>query len=156
MFILLFLFWLLMISSVTLETVIFGICLSALLYFLMYKLFGITPKKEIQRICLWWYAPAYAFLMMWEVLKANIAAVKVVFCKKLQTTPVVVHYTPKLKSEFAKTVLANSITLTPGTISLSVEDGVFTVHALNQSFADGLVGWTCEKFLQKIERKLGI
>ena len=38
------------------------------------------------------------------------------------------------------TTLANSITLTPGTVTLNVtDDGLYEVHALNQGFADGLL-----------------
>ena len=50
MFILLFLFWLMMMGSITTEIVIFGLLISAAIYFLMYKLFGITPKKELRYI----------------------------------------------------------------------------------------------------------
>ena len=54
MFILLFLFWLMMMGSITTEIVIFGLLISAAIYFLMYKLFGITPKKELRYISLAW------------------------------------------------------------------------------------------------------
>ena len=54
-----------------------------------------------------------------------------------------------------RNVFANSITLTPGTISVEVIGDVFTVHGLESSFADGLDDWVVLKFLMKIERKLG-
>ena len=137
MFILLFLFWLMMMGSITTEIVTFGLLISAAIYFLMYKLFGITPKKELRYISLAWYAPMFLFLMLREVIKANLAVLKVIF------------------SGTKHPVFANFITLTPGTISVEVTGDVFTVHGLESSFADGLDDWVVLKFLMKIERKLG-
>lgn len=153
MFILLFLFWLLLIGSITAETVVFGVLLSAVIYYLMYRLFGITPKKELRHICLLWYAPAFGLLMVWEVIKANIAVVKAIFGGKRRS--VIVKKTFPLKTEFARSILANSITLTPGTITVDVADTTFTVHGLNESFAEGLDDWSVLRLLIHIERKLG-
>lgn len=155
MFILLFLFWLMMMGSITTEIVIFGLLISAAIYFLMYKLFGITPKKELRYISLAWYAPMFLFLMLWEVIKANLAVLKVIFSGTKHPESVIVARRFPLVTEFARNVLANSITLTPGTISVEVTGDVFTVHGLESSFADGLDDWVVLKFLMKIERKLG-
>lgn len=155
MFILLFLFWLMMMGSITTEIVIFGLLISAAIYFLMYKLFGITPKKELRHISLAWYAPMFLFLMLREVIKANLAVLKVIFSGTKHPESVIVTRRFPLVTEFARNVLANSITLTPGTISVEVTGDVFTVHGLESSFADGLDDWVVLKFLMKIERKLG-
>ena len=155
MFILLFLFWLMMMGSITTEIVIFGLLISAAIYFLMYKLFGITPKKELRYISLAWYAPMFLFLMLREVIKANLAVLKVIFSGTKHPESVIVTRRFPLVTEFARNVLANSITLTPGTISAEVTGDVFTVHGLESSFADGLDDWVVLKFLMKIERKLG-
>lgn len=155
MFILLFLSWLMMMGSITTEIVIFGLLISAAIYFLMYKLFGITPKKELRYISLAWYAPMFLFLMLREVIKANLAVLKVIFSGTKHPESVIVTRRFPLVTEFARNVLANSITLTPGTISVEVTDDVFTVHGLESSFADGLDDWVVLKFLMKIERKLG-
>ena len=155
MFILLFLFWLMMMGSITTEIVIFGLLISAAIYFLMYKLFGITPKKELRYISLAWYAPMFLFLMLREVIKANLAVLKVIFSGTKHPESVIVTRRFPLVTEFARNVLANSITLTPGTLSVEVTDDVFTVHGLESSFADGLDDWVVLKFLMKIERKLG-
>ena len=155
MFILLFLFWLMMMGGITVEIVIFGLLLSAAIYFLMYRLFGITPKKELRYICLVWYTPSFLFLILWEVVKANLAVVKVIFSGTKRPESVIVTRRFPLVTEFARNVLANSITLTPGTISVEVNDDAFTVHGLEASFADGLDDWVVLRFLMKIERKLG-
>ena len=97
----------------------------------------------------------FLFLMLWEVIKANLAVLKVIFSGTKHPESVIVTRRFPLVTEFARNVLANSITLTPGTISVEVTGDVFTVHGLESSFADGLDDWVVLKFLMKIERKLG-
>lgn len=154
MFILMFLFWLLLMGNATLTTILFGLAVSAAVYFLMYKLFGITPVKELKRIFLLWYVPAFILLIIAEVIKANISVLKLIF-KSSKPHSVIVTKRFPLKTEFARAVLANSITLTPGTISVDVNDGVFTVHALDASLAEGLESWNVIRFLRRAERKMG-
>ena len=55
-----------------------------------------------------------------------------------EISPRVVRFTTRLKSDFAKFVLGNSITLTPGTVTVKIEQGVFTVHAISAKTASGL------------------
>ena len=63
--------------------------------------------------------------------------------------PQMVRFRTSLRSEFARYVFANSITLTPGTVTLSVEGDKFVVHAISQKVADELPG-EMEKRLAKI------
>lgn len=154
MFILMFLFWLLLMGNATLTTILFGLAVSAAVYFLIYKLFGVTPAKELKKIFLFWYVPAFILLIISEVIKANISVLKIIFRGRKPSSVIVTKRFP-LKTEFARAVLANSITLTPGTISVDVNGGVFTVHALDASLAEGLDGWNVIKFLRRAERKMG-
>ena len=54
--------------------------------------------------------------------------------------PHIIKFKTRLKSEMALTAFANSITLTPGTITVDIKDGYFYVHALDRSLADSLPG----------------
>ena len=63
--------------------------------------------------------------------------------------PQMVRFRTSLRSEFARYVFANSITLTPGTVTLSVEGDKFVVHAISQKVADELPG-EMEKRVAKI------
>jgi multicomponent Na+:H+ antiporter subunit E len=57
-----------------------------------------------------------------------------------------------LRTEFGRTLLANSITLTPGTLTLEVGDeGIFTVHALTIAAARDVVEWPLIKWLHMLE-----
>lgn len=62
--------------------------------------------------------------------------------------PQVLHFKTRIKSEIGQVVFANSITLTPGTITIQVENGEFLVHALNSTFAEGLPGKMEERLLR--------
>ena len=52
--------------------------------------------------------------------------------------PQILTFKTKLESDISSVTLANSITLTPGTITIDIKDGVFYVHALSKKVADDL------------------
>ena len=77
----------------------------------------------------------YIILLIIEILKANINAVKMIFSSRYELEPVMITFQSPLKSEFLNVILANSITLTPGTITVSMENGMFVVHCLAKELA---------------------
>jgi len=64
--------------------------------------------------------------------------------------PQVVGFKTKLKSDISLVTLANSITLTPGTITMDIVDGHFYVHALSQKVADDLLTGEMERRVARI------
>ena len=70
---------------------------------------------------------------------------------RYQVEPQLVHFTSDLKSEMAKVILANSITLTPGTITVSLEGSDFYVHCLDREFAEGMEHSVFVELLEKME-----
>ncbi len=66
--------------------------------------------------------------------------------------PTIVTFKTKLKSNIARVALANSITLTPGTITIRIEDDVFYVHAISRKAAAGLPGEMEERLARIFER----
>ena len=84
----------------------------------------------------------YAFWLLWEILKANVYVLKLSLSPKLhqKIDPQIVRFKCDLKSEFAKYVLANSITLTPGTVTVQILDDEFVVHAISDETAKSLPG----------------
>ena len=65
--------------------------------------------------------------------------------------PIIVKFRTSLKSDFTRMLLANSITLTPGTITISLEDDENTIHCLDTSLAEGLENSDFEKALKKLD-----
>ena len=74
--------------------------------------------------------------LMWEIIKANIDVALIIIKPKLQITPTMFRSPASQKTEVAQVTYANSITLTPGTISVAVADGMVEVHALTAKSAD--------------------
>lgn len=65
-----------------------------------------------------------------EIVKANVDVVRAVLSPDLVVTPTIVKVPLNQKTDLGRTMFANSITLTPGTVSMSVKDGEIVVHAL--------------------------
>ena len=70
---------------------------------------------------------------------------------KYDVEPAVVKFKSSLKSERARVALANSITLTPGTVTVRLQFDEFTVHCLDKSLAEGLNDSIFVKLLERIE-----
>jgi multicomponent Na+:H+ antiporter subunit E len=80
-----------------------------------------------------------AFYWMWlggEIFKANIAVARAILKIDLDLTPRMTRVRFDQKTDFGKTIFANSITLTPGTVTVAVEEGEFVVHALLEAMTD--------------------
>jgi multicomponent Na+:H+ antiporter subunit E len=71
-----------------------------------------------------------------EIFKANIAVVRLALAPDLNIKPVLTRVAADHGSDLARTTFGNSITLTPGTVTVEVEPGGFLIHALDESFAD--------------------
>jgi len=75
--------------------------------------------------------------LFWEIVKANVDVTRRVL-GLAGISPTIVRIKATQKTELGHVIYANSITLTPGTVTLAVEDGVMIVHALTRGAADGL------------------
>lgn len=97
--------------------------------------------RESQPLNLTFTIPTYWLWLIKEVVLANIAVAKCVWSGSKSINPSVIRVKANQKTDLGKVIYANSITLTPGTISIDFEDDVITVHALtNDSAADLLTG----------------
>jgi len=74
------------------------------------------------------YFVQYFFVFLRALIKANFDVARRVINPKLPINPGIVSFETKLNNDFAKMVLANSITLTPGTLTIDVIDKTFYVH----------------------------
>ena len=151
MYLLLFLFWLILMGKVTTEIVIFGIGLTVLIGIMMYVLFDYTPKKEISYLIRVPLFVVYIFVLIREIIIANINVMQVITNKEIKIEPTLVTFRSGLRTSFGRFMLANSITLTPGTISVNVKDDVFTVHCLSTAFLDVSESSPFITYIKKLE-----
>ncbi len=151
--VLFFVFWIILNGKITLEICIFGVVISALVFLFAWKFLGYSLKKEIKGYRFIGMYLVYAGIVIREIFKANFDVMKIVLKRKYKPEPQLVTFSTELKSEGLRVALANSITLTPGTISVSLEDNKYIVHCLDKSFAEGLDDSCFVKYLMKIEAK---
>lgn len=81
---------------------------------------------------------AYIPWLVKEILKANLAVMRVVLHPKLPISPTLVRFRGMQKTDLGRVIFANSITLTPGTITVGVAGENLSVHALVSGFVDGM------------------
>lgn len=100
---------------------------------------------------------AFAFLkyvpwITWEVVKANLHVFKLAMTKAgyEEMAPRVVTFKTYLKTDFAKFVLANSITLTPGTITMLIRGDIVHVHTMSQFLEDDLLEGAIERKVAEV------
>ena len=151
MYILLFLFWIILNGKITAEIVAFGLVLTTAIFWFMCRFLEYSPKYEIFVLKNFIWIIAYFFVLLIEMVKSAITVYKKVYSHKIEIQPQMVFFDVDIKSEFLRFVLANSITLTPGTITVDVDDNHFCVHALDYTVAEGIENSTFIKILKKME-----
>lgn len=151
MFILILLLWILFNGQVTLEIFLFGLVFATVFYAFLCKFFGFSIKKDISLLKKSGYVIEYLLVLFIEIVKANIVAGKLILSSREDVEPAIVKFKAPLKSERARVILANSITLTPGTITVRLQYDEFTVHCLDKSLAEGMNDSIFVKLLMRME-----
>lgn len=91
-------------------------------------------------------------MLIMEIIKANMAVTRLITSSSEVVEPVMVRVHTNLKSKFCRVLLANSITLTPGTITVSMDEEECVVHCLDKSLSEGMGDSVFVKMLEKLER----
>jgi len=127
LFIVIFFIWLILTNSFAVSKLIVGFIASLTIagFFKKYS-FIRFDRKILLRILL--FAFIYIPVLTWEMIKANIDVARRVLTPSLPLYPGFVKVKTDLKGNISKLTLANSITLTPGTLTLDVEEDTLYVH----------------------------
>lgn len=153
MYLLFLVAWIIFNGNITLEILIFGVVIAAVMLAFMCKFMDYSLKKELNvyKKSIWGFV--YIGVLIREIIKSNLAIIPRILTVEEEMEPVIVKFRTTLKSDFTKMLLANSITLTPGTITVALEDDEYTIHCLDTSLADGLEQSEFEKALKKLEEE---
>jgi len=127
LFILSFIFWLLLTFEFTVPNLIVGAVSSVICALFFGRIFVTNVYKLLQPRRYFWFI-IYLFVFIWECIKANIDVAYRVLHPAMPIRPGIVKVKTTLKSEMAKMLLANSITMTPGTISVDIIDDYLYIH----------------------------
>jgi len=154
LFFLLIILWLLLTTTFHYQEFWLGITVAfivALFTNEFYMRLGFPPVSPKRFIFLLWYI----IILFIEIIKANFDVASRVIRPSLPINPGVVIIKTKLTSDIAKTILANSITLTPGTFTLDIQGDELLIHWIDVKATDiekttKLIGGKFEKYLRII------
>lgn len=155
MFLFFFALWLLFNGRVTWDVLGFGAVLSALVTVFAVKICGWSSLKGRKLLRIGWMLLCYFACLLGEIVSANLATMKVILSRgDTQLRPQIFRFDSQLQRGYLQTILANSITITPGTYTISIDGRELTVHALNDDFAGGTPESRLNRRLLAMEEKL--
>jgi multicomponent Na+:H+ antiporter subunit E len=131
----LFVFWLLLSGHYTPLLISFGAGSSALVVYLSMRMDVVDHEGLPLQLGgrFWLYIP----WLMKEIVVANVAVARIILDPKLPVSPIMVHFKASQETDLGRAIYANSITLTPGTITTGIEGQELEIHALTYQDVDG-------------------
>ena len=153
MLLLFFIVWIIFNGRITWEIAIFGIVIAGLMFGFVCKFMGYSIKKERNLYKKLPLVMKYAGLLVSEIAKANLNVCRLILTRREIPEPMLVKVHTNLKTETARVILANSVTLTPGTITVSLTGQELLVHCLDKSMAEGIADSDFVKLLEKLEEE---
>lgn len=126
-FLICFLVWVGLTFNFTQQYLITGACVSLLTAVCFGKYFLGDWKKFLNPLRYFWFL-LYIPVFLWECIKANLDVAYRVLHPAMPIKPGIVRVKTTLKSDIAKVFLANSITMTPGTLSVDIIGDTLYIH----------------------------
>lgn len=150
---LLFLFWLILSPGLTTQSVVSGLIISVIVVLTNQDL--LFEERETSFYSLKGIVRLIKFIgvLIVEIVKANLDVAKIVLSPSMPISPCYVKVPVKHKKVLNKVLYANSITLTPGTLSVDINEDEILVHALTKAAADGMEENQLEKNTLQLEEK---
>ena len=152
MLLLFFLVWIIFNGAITTEICIFGVVVAFLMFGFVCKFMDYSWRKEKLLIQRSGYFLLYLGNLLIEIVRANVSVCHFVLSDRDEIHPVMVSFHTTMKSGLARVILTNSITLTPGTITVSLQGDEVIVHCLDRSLAEGMENSSFVKMLEHMER----
>ena len=137
-FLSLYVFWLLLSGYFTPFLMIAGAGCAAAVVLFTRRMQVLDPEGQPLQLVL--RSVPYWFWLLVEILKAGWDVSRLILHPRLPISPTVVRFKPSQKTAVGLVTHANSITLTPGTITVQADADEFVVHALTHAAASGTVG----------------
>ena len=150
MFVVLFGFWMVLSGRTETKFIVYGLLTAAVTTWVTYPLLLVPNKEGSKKYFVFGVSIPkfimYFFWLMWQLVLANIDVLLATTAQELDIDPKVVRFYFRADNPMASVVLANSITLTPGTVTINVtDDGLYEIHALTRGAADGVLDGSMQK-----------
>ncbi|MDD2427961.1 MAG: Na+/H+ antiporter subunit E [Eubacteriales bacterium] len=152
-----FILWIVFNGRITVEVALIGAVISAALS-LFTKKYILTDPPTKSNLAVLRNTPAlfrYIWLLIREIAQANKAVLTLILSDRREVQPKLAEFRTRLKTRAARVILADSITLTPGTITVHLEEDRYIVHCLDAEYESGLVNSGFEQCLSRIEKSGG-
>ena len=136
-FFILFVFWAMLSGKFDSFHLTLGVICSIIIAYLTYNSLFANVRVGNTRVIVQrflWYIP----WLFYQIVLANLHVAYLALSPKMPIDPQIIRFDTKLESDISWVTLANSITLTPGTITMDIGNGEFFIHALDKKVADDL------------------
>ena len=148
-------YWMILTERFTIEGLVIGFLVVFVVYSFNNAMFLKYQKSiDIFRIKNLKYWSIFVVLLMKEIVKANLQVAKIVLSPKMKISPGLTTIRTDLQSTINRVILANSITLTPGTLTINLEREELLVHCLEEASAKDQGDNPLEQILKEAEGKL--
>lgn len=134
-----FVFWILITGSFSAGSLIRGLIVALVVVFVTKLVFRMELPEDVTPRFLLVRFPMFLAWLGWEIIKANINLALILLRPRLVIDPKIVSFRSALPGDFRNTVLADTITVTPGTLTLDAEGDLLTVHCLAPAHKKGLL-----------------
>lgn len=145
-----YLLWIILNGRVTPEILLLGIPIAAAVFLFARAAFGYSARTEFKVLRYAPLAAVYLVNLMVEIVKASLNVIGIILRPGRKPDPVLIEFDSHLPTDFQNVVLANSITLTPGTVTVDMTGSHFTVHCLVPEFAEGIGESSFVKLLGRV------
>ena len=149
MWLFLFALWIVLNGKVTVELVIFGVVIAAAVTFFANRVIGYTSSIDRRILRNLPVFLLYILNLIREIIISSFKMCGMVYSAEAPD-PVIIEFHSGFDTQLQNVLLANSITLTPGTITLFQEGDHFAVHCLRREFGEGIEKSSFVRLLRKI------
>lgn len=156
MLIVLFVIWLLLngifaLSAAAVEMYIVGAFICGAIAIFVVRCMDYRPSNDLYLLRNAGLFLVCLGILLRDVVLANIAVLKIITRKETAISPVIIQAKVPLKRQLSRVMLANYITLTPGTITIEQNGDDYTIHCLDQSMVSDLDQCPFVKTLRRME-----
>ena len=153
MFFLYFILWVIFNGNITPEICLFGLVISGAIFAFTCRFMDYSVAKEKAVIKRYFKFARYVIVLVKEIVKANFAVMHMILSEREELEPALVSFHSDMKTSTGRALLANAITLTPGTITVSLEGSEYVVHCLDGSLGAGMDSSVFVEMLSSLEEE---
>ena len=134
----LYFLWIVFNARVTADVALIGLPVAALIYFFSLKCLGFSVRRDFALLSRLPALLSFLVVLFWDILCSALRVMRLIWSPRA-VEPRLLRFDPSLRSSAGRVLWADSITLTPGTITVELEPDAFAVHCLDASTGSGIL-----------------